>query len=682
MKIMSKVSFKILKKGLLKGRRKFLAIVGAAFLLLVLLHVTGVDAKAPEFIRVLAQKLYPSVAKNSAPLPVNIQKAIIAEAQKELTQGADPEHFDVKAEVDFEDIGAAKTNILPDSPLYFFKRFGRGLGEFFTFDPLAKTQIILKNNSKETVETLLLLQKSLSEKNSVTKNLQISIVAEEINRIESRFNQILNISTDLSKTDKNKARTIQTVAFNYAEKYFRSELILKVLEDKLDDASMIKLETARLKGLAVFGKILVGYHPDPQVLSRELARALAKVAGSNYTELKTAEILQEIEGATADETQKTSLRLAQYLLIKKFENKVLAIPFSDREKLLENYISQLSGNPMQEFKTLTRIRRVFNSRHLIIWTEVYKARILEKFEERVAGLKTSDLQKQFVGFWVKDPADLRILEALELRGQGNGKIDSKLPETLKKLKDLGYLQIADIYKGNSDKLGATLFYKSATAYPDVLDMKVALSLGKTFNNSGFIKELEKQLIKKFSDNLPKSLSNISTKPLPATVAFVAEVKAEAPLPVQNEVEAAINAEIKLDSVEVPKTSTAIGNLVSQLENSQEIATETQTLSIPIKEIISVKDNSSTQPTQQEILEQSEKIVAEILSAPAGVETPVETSLPANIQQEIEQLQKTTSATPQIDSGLVTTVVNTVPATEPTPAPIETPPPTTVSVPSL
>src|SRR5205807_6890912 len=132
---------------------------------------------------------------------------------------------------------------------------------------------------------------------------------------------------------------------------------------------------------------------------REVANSVAVETGTNYKELKTAELLQELEDASLVESQKLSLRMAQYILIERFEKKVLTMPKAQRQVLLDTLVNELPGNPMREFKTFSRIRRVFKSRELIIYADLYKAKILEHFENRVLSLSTSDLQSQFVANW-------------------------------------------------------------------------------------------------------------------------------------------------------------------------------------------------------------------------------------------------------------------------------------------
>src|SRR5258706_4170465 len=308
-----------------RKKRKILWIFFALFVLLILFPLF-LFTFTPSVAEAFFNGFKDFKPKSKTVLPVEIQKAIQNEAVKELSQGYDYQHTDVAVEVDFQDVQIAESGILADNPLYVFKESGRRIQEFFTFDPLAKAQLLLKHNSWETIETISLLQKSLKQNNPFIKGVTAGIAANQIQAVEARFNQILSLSNTVGKTDKDKAKAINAVAFNYAEKYFREELILQGLEEKFDDSSMIKIESARAKGLSAFAKILVNYHPDPQILSREVTNSVASETGSNYKELKTAELLQELEDAVPDESQKLPLRMAQYILIERFEKKVLAMP--------------------------------------------------------------------------------------------------------------------------------------------------------------------------------------------------------------------------------------------------------------------------------------------------------------------------------------------------------------------
>src|SRR5438477_526005 len=120
----------------------------------------------------------------------------------------------------------------------------------------------------------------------------------------------------------------------------------------------------------------------------------------------------------------------------------------------------------------------------------------------------SFLEIQFIANWVEDPADLRILEALELRAGAQKNVDPKLAGIIKSLKTLGFNQIDKAYQTTPEKLKDTLFYESATLYPDVLDVKVAVDLDKALEKSDFVNKLENKVIDKFVANLPSNLSGV------------------------------------------------------------------------------------------------------------------------------------------------------------------------------
>src|SRR5258708_35512259 len=103
-----------------RKRKKFLWIF--LVLLLVIVLVLGNSSGT---IKSLVDAFRVSKPSSQVTLPPDIQKAIQSEATKELTQGADYKHTDVVAPVDHEDIKIAEATILPNNPLYLFKKAGR-----------------------------------------------------------------------------------------------------------------------------------------------------------------------------------------------------------------------------------------------------------------------------------------------------------------------------------------------------------------------------------------------------------------------------------------------------------------------------------------------------------------------------------------------------------------------------
>ena len=54
------------------------------------------------------------------------------------------EDVNLDENVQAQDLGITEPNILPDSPFYFLKEWGRGIQSFFTFGQLKKSELEVK----------------------------------------------------------------------------------------------------------------------------------------------------------------------------------------------------------------------------------------------------------------------------------------------------------------------------------------------------------------------------------------------------------------------------------------------------------------------------------------------------------------------------------------------------------
>ncbi len=82
----------------------------------------------------------------------------------EVLRGTDPLNGDdgeigdqsqevlIDERLSLEDLGGETAVILPDSPIYFLKRWGRGINEAFTFDPIKDAKLKLQHANQELSE--------------------------------------------------------------------------------------------------------------------------------------------------------------------------------------------------------------------------------------------------------------------------------------------------------------------------------------------------------------------------------------------------------------------------------------------------------------------------------------------------------------------------------------------------
>ncbi|MFC1756665.1 DUF333 domain-containing protein [Patescibacteria group bacterium] len=90
-------------------------------------------------------------------------------------------------EITPEDLGVIDPKLLPDSPLYFLKEWGRGLGNFLTFNPVKKVERQLRHANEKLIEARKLAEKK--------ENEEIATRAMEnyqniIGKVEGRIEQI------------------------------------------------------------------------------------------------------------------------------------------------------------------------------------------------------------------------------------------------------------------------------------------------------------------------------------------------------------------------------------------------------------------------------------------------------------------------------------------------------------
>jgi hypothetical protein len=92
-------------------------------------------------------------------------------------------------------VNAGELNILPTSPFYFLKEWGRGIRLFFTFDPAKKVELELKFSDEKLAEALKVINQKCSEDKSCDeKSLEKALnnYLESQKRLATRLEKIEN----------------------------------------------------------------------------------------------------------------------------------------------------------------------------------------------------------------------------------------------------------------------------------------------------------------------------------------------------------------------------------------------------------------------------------------------------------------------------------------------------------
>lgn len=634
-------------------------------------------------------------------LSVNAKSAVTALAKDMLLNGPNPRITALKPQLDSQDYATVKNiGLLPDNPWYFLKNLGRGIRLFFTFDRVGKTYQLLKDGNEKTLESLLLTEKAVNEKDATKQDQLVTIVASTLDGVGSDFDSVVKTVDSVKKTESIQAYLLQEEAFQFAGYYLKHQILLQKQQDRLNEKDFLLLESARIKHLGSIAHIVVGESRDPIIFGQQLSQLLSSEVGSNNTQLATIAVLRDLEN-NAKGNEIPSLQNAQTVLQKELEIKLAKLPKADRLKQIERYIAFVHGNPIREFQAFNFVSKTFASEEMTILTQALKDKAAQDFKKHLLALDNADLQKQFVDTLFSNyPIDMRLLiyTEIQLANEKNDQAKTQI-ERLQAVKSLLGMQICQTYGSDAKSLPTTRFYKEATTNPSLLDVRIGAFLttslqncnGKTPEviamvsdlqekiNTSFATEAKIEIFKKLptkaqaeqilkEENItvsPQDEQKVAEKIEEETKQIEEEIS-ENPTTLEEEVQHIVK------TITTPTKKTVTEQLESVVNEEETIASDSQTI---VEEII-----DETEPTQGEITQKEEQIIEEIVdSAETGETSPLVEELPQAVQEEIakETAVPLPTATPiptiaptavPVVTEPITVPIATVAPAEPTPAP--------------
>jgi tetratricopeptide (TPR) repeat protein len=109
--------------------------------------------------------------------------------------------------------GAASVRLLPTSPFYFLKEWGRGIKMFFTFDPIKKSELEIKIGDEKMAELVIVAEKEPQNEKAIQKALENYQKSKErlAKRLESlkETSQNPNVDRLLDKVVEQEVRHIE-----------------------------------------------------------------------------------------------------------------------------------------------------------------------------------------------------------------------------------------------------------------------------------------------------------------------------------------------------------------------------------------------------------------------------------------------------------------------------------------
>lgn len=274
-----------------------------------------------------------------------------------------------------EDLGISEPTLLPDSPFYFLKNWGRGIQSFFTFNPVAKSE--LKN--KFANEKLLELKKTIEQK----KN------QEAIKKAAENYQKGVEKMKKTTEAIKQKARESPGVD-KFLNKFISQQTLhqklLQKLEEQVPSEAFEKIKETREAHLEGFQSVLLKLEDRQDKITEKLNEAMEKQKGSEFKEFKNLEVLKNLEEKVPEQA-KEAIQKAQENTLKRLQGDLEKMSSENQEKFKE-YAEKISGAKEEHLEILenlkTKIREALETPKTIELKERLeegKTKIFEKIEK-------------------------------------------------------------------------------------------------------------------------------------------------------------------------------------------------------------------------------------------------------------------------------------------------------------
>ena len=266
-----------------------------------------------------------------------------------------------------EDLGISEPNILPDSPFYFLKEWGRNIQSFFTFDPVKKVELIEKFANEKLIELKKVVeQKRTGERiEKAVENYQNEV--EEAKRLTERIRVRAEESEEVEKfLDK----FIQHQALH--------QRVLQKLEEQVPVESFEKIKEARERHLEKFGEVMIKLEDRMEELRERLEKNLEEIKGSEFKNFKNLEVLKELEEKVPEEA-KEAIQKAEENILKRLQGDLEKMSPENQERFKE-YIDKISGEKEKQLEIMEKIKS--ESPDLKENLEKVKERLKEKTKEK------------------------------------------------------------------------------------------------------------------------------------------------------------------------------------------------------------------------------------------------------------------------------------------------------------
>lgn len=246
-------------------------------------------------------------------------------------------------EVRVEDLGVKEANILPDSPFYFLKEWGRNIQSFFAFNSVKKAKLKEKFANEKLIEIKQMVKQN---KNRERIESAIQNYQKELGEMERATKRIRERVEESEQASKFLDKFIQQQALH--------QRILEKLQEQVPAEVYEKIAEARKLHLEKFGQVMTKLETKKEELQKRLEKNLQEVPGNEFKEFKNLEILKGLEEKVPEEAKEVIQRAQENALKRLKENLEKMSP--DDQARFKEYINSIIGDKEIQMEILDSLK--------------------------------------------------------------------------------------------------------------------------------------------------------------------------------------------------------------------------------------------------------------------------------------------------------------------------------------
>ena len=190
------------------------------------------------------------------------------------------------------DLEVEDPGLLPTSPFYFFKEWGRGVQSFFTFNSIGKAELEAKFANEKAAELKKVEEENPNNEMGIARALSNFQRAQE--KVASRLQR-------LKETSENP--NVDSLLEKITEKSILHEKLLQEVKMRHEDKEEVRIRI-KSAGLSILDVIKrAAEKDDPEKFAQRLKNKLEATRGSELKDVRAVEILDRIAETVPEEVR-------------------------------------------------------------------------------------------------------------------------------------------------------------------------------------------------------------------------------------------------------------------------------------------------------------------------------------------------------------------------------------------